>query len=198
MRTGTLDEYREHWNSMVVLEDWKPRVLYEARRVLARMDVNKRVQKVSGVPWVFTACVHELEGDSNPKVQILNGQRWDRVTTIEPVGRGPWPSWEAAAVHALKYKREKDKSWRPLDELTDWTIALLLREWERWNGGGYLTRGLPSPYVWSATKRGLGVGYYESDGKYNAKAASEQVGCAALLKQIIEWGEWANPLDDAA
>ena len=76
---------------------------------------------------------------------IAQGDAWDRKSTHVPAGRGPFKSWEDAAVDALvncgPYAVRNQ----------DWSIGGILTLLEQYNGLGYASRGLPSPYIWSGT-----------------------------------------------
>jgi hypothetical protein len=91
-----------------------------------------------------------------------------------PAGRGPFRSWEDCAVDALMNcapyaARNKD-----------WSIGGLLTLLERYNGLGYATRGVPSPYIWSGTDQ-YSSGKYIRDHVFDASVIDVQLGCAGLL-----------------
>ena len=94
-----------------------------------------------------------------------------------PAGRGPFASWEAAAVDALvscaSYTARN----------ADWSIGWALTKLEEYNGLGYAARGLPSPYLWSGTDQ-YKSGKYVRDGVYDPNAVDGQFGCAGLLKAM--------------
>jgi hypothetical protein len=94
-----------------------------------------------------------------------------------PAGRGPFISWEAAAVDALvncsAYAARN----------ADWSIGQALTKLEEYNGLGYAARGQPSPYLWSGTDQ-YRSGKYVRDGVYDANAVDSQLGCAGLLKAM--------------
>ena len=54
------------------------------------------------------------------------------------------------------------------------------RKLEEYNGLGYASRGVPSPYVWSGTDR-YRSGKYVRDGVYDPNTVDSQLGCAGLL-----------------
>jgi hypothetical protein len=94
-----------------------------------------------------------------------------------PSGRGPFASWEDAAVDALVdcapyAARNKD-----------WSVGSTLTKLEEYNGLGYAARGLPSPYIWSGTDQ-YKSGKYVRDGVYDPDAVDSQPGCAGLLKAM--------------
>lgn len=171
MRDGSLDYYKRLYETVEIIPAKLDQVRRETTRIMTGLTAYKTVEAKTGIPWVFPACIHELEADCNFRLQILNGEPWDRVTHLVPKGLGPWGSWADATVYALK----------PLDEISDWTVQQCLLQWERWNGGGYRRRGLNSPYLWAGCNHGVGVGYYTSDGKYSATAVSKQIGAGVLL-----------------
>lgn len=136
-----------------------------------------RYQAVSartGVPWVAIAVIHERECSQDWTGSLAQGDPWDRVSVHVPAGRGPFRSWEDAAVDALTHcapyaARNKD-----------WSIGGTLTVLEEYNGLGYASRGIPSPYVWSGTDQ-YRAGKYVRDGVYDPHAVDSQLGCAGLL-----------------
>src|ERR1700675_3057549 len=103
------------------------------------------VDAKTGVPWAFIAVAHERESSQDWTASLAQGDPWNRVSVHVPAGRGPFKSWEDAAVDALTEcapfaARNKD-----------WGIGSALTMLEQYNGLGYFKRGLPSPYVWSGT-----------------------------------------------
>ena len=51
---------------------------------------------------------------------------------------------------------------------------------EQYNGLGYASKGLPSPYVWSGTDQYVS-GKYVADGVFSATTVDKQLGCAGLI-----------------
>lgn len=176
-----LDYYKRLYDTIAVAPERMAQVRAEADRVYAGYKSYAAVEEQTAVPWIFHGAIHELECDCDFHRQILNGEKWDRKTTLVPAGLGPWGSWVESAVFALRRKRASDASWTPLDEIGDWTISILGREWEKWNGGGYMRRGKNSPYLWAGCNHGVGTGYYRADGKYDPNAQSRQIGAMVLL-----------------
>ena len=72
-----------------------------------------------------------------------NGDPLPGPTTHVPKGRGPFISWEAAAIDALKYDG--------LDKIKLDSIEACLIMAEKFNGLGYRNKGEYSPYVWAGT-----------------------------------------------
>jgi lysozyme family protein len=147
-----------------------------AKRLIAP-GARSHYQAVSartGVPWPVIAVVHERECSQDWTRSLAQGDPWDRVSVHVPAGRGPFKSWEDAAVDALEdcapYAARN----------TDWSIGTLLTKLEEYNGLGYAARGVPSPYVWAGTDQ-YRSGKYVRDGVYDPDVIDGQAGCAGLL-----------------
>jgi lysozyme family protein len=144
---------------------------------LASPDAQSRYQAVTartGVPWPLIAVIHERECSQDWARSLAQGDPWDRVSVHVPAGRGPFKSWEDAAVDALNNcppyaGRNKD-----------WSIGALLTKLEEYNGLGYAARGVPSPYLWAGTDQ-YRSGKYIRDGVYDPDVIDSQAGCAGLL-----------------
>ncbi len=95
-----------------------------------------------------------------------------------PAGRGPFKSWEEAAIDALVDCAPY------LARNRDWSIGATLTKLEEYNGLGYAARGVPSPYIWSGTDQ-YKSGKYVRDGVYDSAAVDSQPGCAGLLLAIM-------------
>ena len=151
-----------------------------ARRLVSP-SAKARYESVSGrtgVPWAVIAVIHERECSQDWTRSLAQGDPWNRTSVHVPAGRGPFISWEAAAVDALVNcppyaARNKD-----------WSIGEALTKLEEYNGLGYAARGLPSPYLWSGTDR-YTSGKYVRDGVYDPDAVDQQLGCAGLLKAMV-------------
>src|SRR5262249_49488178 len=74
-----------------------------AKRLVAPA-AKVRYQAVSAktrVPWAVIAVIHERECSQNWGGSLAQGDPWNRVSVHVPAGRGPFRSWEAAAIDAL-------------------------------------------------------------------------------------------------
>jgi hypothetical protein len=56
---------------------------------------------------------------------------------------------------------------------------------EQYNGLGYATRGLPSPYIWSGTDQ-YAKGKYVRDGVFDSNVVDSQLGCAGLILAMMQ------------
>ncbi|MCS3692001.1 lysozyme family protein [Bradyrhizobium elkanii] len=148
---------------------------------LAAPAAKARYQAVSaktGVPWAFIAVAHERESSQDWAGSLAQGDPWNKVSTHVPAGRGPFKSWEEAAIDALV-------NCAPRAALNkDWSIGGTLTMLEQYNGLGYANKGIPSPYVWSGTDQYV-KGKYVADGKFDPNAVDQQLGCAGLLLAMI-------------
>jgi len=147
-----------------------------AKRLIASKTRFQAMEAQTGVPWFVIAVIKERESGADPKwlKSIAQGQPWNKKSTIVPVGRGPFNSWEEAAYDALVNcapKAAKNK---------DWSIGGTLTLLEQYNGLGYANKKLPSPYIWSGTDQ-YKSGKYIRDGVFSATTVDAQLGCAGLL-----------------
>jgi lysozyme family protein len=148
---------------------------------LVSPDAKSRYQAVTaktGVPWAAIAVIHERECSQDWTGSLAQGDPWNRVSVHVPADRGPFDSWEGAAIDALRNctpyaARNKD-----------WSIGGTLTVLEEYNGLGYASRGVPSPYLWSGTDQ-YRSGKYIRDGLYDPNAVDSQLGCAGLLLAMI-------------
>lgn len=161
----------------------KPTRKAEAAKVASRLYKAKAryqaVEQATGVPWPAIAVIHERESSQDWRASLAQGDPWDRVSVHVPAGRGPFKSWEAAAIDALV------KCPPFLARRKDWSIAAALTALETYNGIGYAARGLPSPYLWSGTNQ-YRAGKYVRDGVYDPNTVDRQLGCAALMIELME------------
>ncbi len=138
------------------------------------------VQDKTNVPWPVIAVIHERESSQSWAASLAQGDPWDHVSIHIPKGRGPFHSWEEAAMDALKVCPPHAADWH------DWSIGGALTLLEQYNGLGYFHMERPSPYVWSGTDQ-YNRGKYIADGHYDQHAVDKQLGCATMLmvmKQI--------------
>jgi lysozyme family protein len=144
--------YAKQWDAMTILPARLSEVRQAAKRLADAKPRYQAVEKAAGVPWYMIAAIHERESSQSWKSSLAQGEPWDRVSSHVPRGRGPFRSWEAAAIDALA-----------LDGLTkviDWRLEKIFYYLELYNGWGYHAHGVPSPYLFGATniqrrRRGL-------------------------------------------
>jgi lysozyme family protein len=149
-----------------------------AERLLAAKSRYQAVEAKTGVPWFVIAVIHERESSQLWSASLAQGDPWNKVSTHVPKGRGPFKSWEEAAIDALVNcapyaARNKD-----------WSVGGALLMLEQYNGLGYATKGVPSPYLWAGTDQYV-AGKYVRDGVYDTTAVDKQLGCAGMIKALM-------------
>jgi lysozyme family protein len=150
-----------------------------ARRLIAPA-AKQRYQAISAttqVPWFIIAVIHEREASQSFAANIAQGNPWNRVSTDVPAGRGPFTSFEEAAIDALSKCAPFASRW------TDWTFGGAVTLLEQYNGLGYARRGLPSPYIWASTDQYV-RGKFVADHRFEPNVVDQQLGCAALLGRM--------------
>lgn len=134
------------------------------------------------IPTAFLMALSEREMSGNTHCYLGNGQSLSRKTTIVPKGRGPFlqsypENFIVGGLDALHLDG--------LDKITDWSMERAAYEAEWWNGWGYRSHGIPSPYVFGATsvqRRGK----YVSDGVYDASVMDPQLGVIAIIEELFK------------
>jgi lysozyme family protein len=150
-----------------------------AVRLVAKKARYQAVEAKTGVPWPFIAVTHQRESSQDWNRSLAQGDPWDRVSTHVPAGRGPFSSWEEAAIDALVNCGPYAARNR------DWSIGGTLAKLEQYNGIGYFNRGKPSPYIWAGTDQYV-KGKYVRDGVYDPEFVDPQLGCAGLIMAMME------------
>ena len=181
-----------HWSKCEIT----PSRLREVMEVAARLveeDAKFRYQAVetaTGVRWYAVAVIHEREASQSWKTQLGQGDPLHEVSRNVPRGRGPFldhdgdgpghDAWHRSALDALIDCPPFASRWK------DWTPGGTLTLLELYNGIGYeLYHHESSPYVWASTTQQQ-RGKYTGDGDYDASAWDNQLGCAAMLKGMIQ------------
>jgi lysozyme family protein len=165
------------WNACHVLPEWDRALDTVSHRLVNTKGRYQNVEAVTKVPWPVIAVIHQRESSQSWAANLANGDPWNHATIHIPKGRGPFISWEGAAIDAL----EHCAPYAARNE--DWSIGGALTLLEEYNGLGYAMMGRPSPYIWSTTDQ-YHSGKYIADGHYDPHAIDHQTGCAALLKRM--------------
>jgi lysozyme family protein len=93
----------KRWGAMKVTTASMPLIEQVDHRLTAA-SAKSRYQTVSdatGVPWFIIAVIHEREASQSWKASLAQGDPWDKPSIHVPRGRGPFESWEEAAIDAL-------------------------------------------------------------------------------------------------
>jgi lysozyme family protein len=186
---STQPKYRRLWNSARLTRS------SQADAAIGKILPNRwryeSVEAKTGVPWYFIAVTHMRESSNNFKGVLHNGEHiigTGRKTRLVPKGRGPFSSWEEAAIDALRLKG--------LHKIKDWSLERVLYECERFNGWGYHNKGRVSPYVWAGTNHYVS-GKYVADGVYDSGHVDTQLGVAIVLKKLEAKGFRVDPKPNA-
>lgn len=150
-----------------------------ARDLVAAKPRYQAVERKTGVPWPVIAVIHMRESSQNWSRSLAQGDPWNRVSTHVPVGRGPFRSWEEAAIDALVDCAPY------LARRKDWSLGGTLLGLEEYNGLGYAARARPSPYLWAGTNQYVS-GKYVADGRYDPNVVDSQPGTAGLLLEMMK------------
>ena len=149
-----------------------------AKNLVAAKARYQAVEAKTDVPWFVIAVIHMRESSQSWVASLAQGDPWNKVSVHVPKGRGPFKSWEDAAIDALvdcAPHAARNKDWS-----VGGTLALL----EGYNGLGYAAKGVPSPYIWAGTNQ-YKAGKYVADHVYDANYVDTQPGCAGLILAMM-------------
>jgi len=177
------------WFSANILDEKKAMAHTAAAFILTNKSIYAQVGDAFGVPFYVIGAIHFRESSFDFKTHLANGDPLFNSdgkpipTSHVPRGLGPFDSWVAGAIGALKHM-SWGSGWH-------WDIANALENMEIYNGLGYYHMGVPSPYIWAGTDQYVG-GLYVADGQYDPNAFDDRVGCAAILLSIKSLGVDVN------
>lgn len=171
--------YEALYASCVIRPEHAGEVAWHRKKLLQYRPRYEAVAAKTGVPWWFIGVVHALEASFNFNGHLHNGDplsaRTVNVPRKRPAVWNPPNDWESSAVDALTFKS--------FNGLEDWSLAACLHRWERYNGFGYYSRNINSPYLWSFSNH-YTKGKFVADHKYDPQAVSRQCGAAVMLKAL--------------
>lgn len=178
-------EYAQLLATMVITRRTEVDYVVDARpgnNLLACIDAGRYAAACAasgGIPEEWAAASFEREASSNFALSPAQGDRWDRASVHVPAHRGPFASWEAAAIDAYAIDH--------LNEVgaANWTWERACYEGELFNGFGYRAHGVHSPYLWSGTNH-YARGKYVADGEWNAEERDEQLGIVPMMAVILQ------------
>ena len=153
-----------------------PGLKYVCQKIQKNEPTYREVSIATGIPWYLIGAICERESSQNFNCYLHNGDplfssSGAPLKTIHvPKGKGPFQSWQGAAIDALGMHHD-----------VQWTMDVMLDWAEKYNGLGYRHKGFPSPYLWSGTSE-YKSGKYTSDGVFSATAIDKQPGVAAMFK----------------
>jgi lysozyme family protein len=191
---GLIQANAARWPNMIIDFDAVSTLDQVASQLIAAKPRYQAVAAQTKVPWPVIAVIHERECSQNWNLSIAQGDPWNQVSVHVPAGRGPFASWEQAAVDALT-------TCEHMDQWTHWdSIGGVLTRLEMYNGTGYAIMDRPSPYVWSRTDQYVS-GKYVADHDFDPNVIDVQQGCAGLLVRMMaqdptivaEFASWGAP-----
>lgn len=183
-------KYTELYNTAKI----RPEKLAECNLVAGRINKGRaRYEAVAaklsnGIPWWFIGITHFMEaGHKYPEqfnYHLHCGDPLTGRTVHVPKGRpkhdpaagaGKPYTWEESALDALRFMK--------YDAVSDWSLENVLYLFEKFNGFGYVKRGINTPYLWSYTNH-YSNGKFARDGKFDPNLVSKQPGTAAIMKAL--------------
>lgn len=177
--SSTRAGYRNLWEKMEVNPGDYERTLKRARAIINDAGRYKIIEEATGVPWFVIAIIHYRESANDFAGVLHNGQKiigTGKKTTIVPKGRGPFATWEEAAIDAIRFQG--------LDEIEEWPVERIGYELEGYNGWGYFGR-INSPYLWAGSDL-YTKGKYVRDGVFDPNHIDKQLGTMVVLAGLEE------------
>lgn len=180
--TPQRDESKQRvlFDRMAIRAEWRARVHVATDGILKHRMRYEQVERETGVPWLVVGVIHHMESTRNFKTHLHNGDPLTARTVHVPAGRprtGTPPfTWEASAADALASAPKKLE-----------TIGEQFEFLERYNGTGYRSKGINTPYLWSGSSE-YTRGRYVRDHVYDPMSVSDQVGAACIYKLLQERG----------
>lgn len=175
------DEYARMFDRCQLRPEFAPNIEFYISRLTRFKPTYKQLGDSLGIPWVFIGVVHGMECGFNFSTHLHNGDPLSARTVRVPKGRpksGEPPfTWIESARDALEMKG--------LAQAADWSLPMLLYRLEAYNGFGYRSRLLPTPYLWSFSNL-YAAGKFVADGVFDASAVSRQCGAAVMLRVLQE------------
>lgn len=169
-------DWKTLWETCVVDLNKVDEIAKTCRIILDNKNKYVEVEIKTGVPWYLVAALHYRESSLNFKTCLHNGDPLPGPTKHVPKGRGPFKSWEEAAIDALTFDG--------LNRIKFDSVEACLVMAEKYNGLGYRKFGEYSPYVWAGTNHSDETGRYVADHVYNPLSREDQLGVAAIFKGL--------------
>jgi len=171
-------EYQQCFDSCAANLDAQEEISCTVEQMLDDQQAYRAVGL--GIPWWFIAIIHQMESGGNFKTHLHNGDSLTARTKNVPAGRplkGEPPfTWLESARDALDYAGFACQS--------DWSLPKVLYRLEAYNGFGYRRGGRPfTPYLWGRSNIST-PGKFSSDGVFDHRAVSKQIGAAVILKSM--------------
>jgi lysozyme family protein len=178
-------EYRRDYATATVRPERVAALDQLARQLVSHEARYRQVADPLGVPWWILGAIHQLEHSGRWTTALDVTDRID-VPPGEPVpeGRILDAEWNASATRELR--RQSFDRWR------DWSLPGSLYMLERFNGFGYRSHRVATPYLWSYTTL-YDRGKFIRARVFDPDVVSAQPGAAAMLKRLVALGFVAAP-----
>ena len=178
------DQYLRQFDELVVRSAHVGRVKWHADRLLKNRARYASLTAATGVPWFVVGVIHALEASFNFLGHLHNGDvPLSQPTRQVPANRPkPWEppfTWERSAADALRHEK--------LANLANWSLPWTLYRLEKYNGFGYRSKAVNSPYLWSFSNH-YTAGKYVKDGQWSPTAVSQQCGAAVMIHELVRRG----------
>lgn len=187
---GSLAWYGANYDKAEINPKYLSSAKKAAQTVLAGKERYKVIADHFGLPWWVIGCIHWREASCSFKGVLHNGEKiigTGRKTSLVPRGRGPFETWEEAAIDAIKFDSIDTKCKR-----YGLSLEGILKAQEAYNGMGYFNYHPDqlSCYLYSYTNIVKPYGRYTHDGKYDYNAdANDYSGIVPIIKLLAEQGE---------
>lgn len=162
-------------NLIEIKNEYQSQLETEVNHALQNKHRYQDVSSKTGVPWEAIKAIHYREASNDFGTCLHNGDPLPGPTKHVPKGRGPFNSWEDAAVDALLIEKSKFPN--------KWDMAGTLNFLEKYNGLGYRNRGMASPYLYAGTTA-YTSGLFVDDGVLDKSKVDHRLGCAVILKKL--------------
>lgn len=176
-------DYERLFANCQIRPERQAEVAWHRARLLQYRARYETVSNRVGIPWWFIGIIHALEASFNFAAHLHNGDPLEARTEQVPKGRpaiwNPPNDWESSAADALTYEKFTGQA--------DWSLAAVLYRWERYNGMGYRSKGINSPYLWSFSNH-YSKGKFVKDKVFDPNKQSRQCGAAVMLLALKEAG----------
>jgi lysozyme family protein len=176
-------QYEALYASCAIRPERAGEVAWHRKKLVQYRPQYEAVAAKTGVPWWFIGVVHALEVSFSFSGHLHNGDPLSGRTVQVPKNRpavwNPPNDWGSSAIDALTLKSFPGQA--------DWSRARVLHRWESYNGFGYYTKDIHSPYLWSFSNH-YTRGKFVADHRYDPNAVSRQCGAAVMLRALEDAG----------
>jgi lysozyme family protein len=172
-------EYQRLFDTCVIKPEKLPEIKPIVNKILSGKSRYEALANRVEIPWHFIGITHSLEAACDFNKHLHNGDPLTARTVQIPKNRpktgNPPFTWEFSAEDALS----------DLADWNDWSVPGMLYKLEGYNGYGYHSKDINSPYLWSFSNH-YTKGKFIADKIYSPTAVSKQCGAAILLRRLTE------------